>query len=258
MNPEMFPHPGSSSFLRPFWSRVVGPPWLVSLLALLLLGAARLYAFLGPPHAEPLYLLYCAIAGALPYILLTPQGRRQIGLRGKGMSASAMGLGALAGVCCALAVYFIGMGLYGDSPNNWSVSVRDFLRLGDMGALMSPATIFALYAVPALLLTPIGEEFLFRGILQESFTRRWNAPTATLIGSLAWSLVYLHIHAIWQDAAGFHFRLVSGLLSIFLLACVGVVFILCRMLSGSLWPAMAAHAGFNLTFNAAIIFHFVR
>jgi membrane protease YdiL (CAAX protease family) len=40
------------------------------------------------------------------------------------------------------------------------------------------------------------------------------------------------------------------------MACIGAVFTLCRMLSGSLWPAMAAHAAFNLTILAAAIHQF--
>jgi membrane protease YdiL (CAAX protease family) len=42
------------------------------------------------------------------------------------------------------------------------------------------------------------------------------------------------------------------------MACIGVVFTLCRTLSGSLWVAMAAHGAFNLTLLAVIIHQFVR
>ena len=247
--------PGQSELLKPFWTRFAGPPWLVSLLALAILAALRFIAVFGPPAAEVLFFLQFVLAWALPFILLTPDGRRQIGLREHGLTPASLAFSALAGACCALGVFALGMVLYGNSPDNWCVSLRDYLRVSDMRFVLHPAVLYALYTVPALIFTPIADELLFRGIMQQAFTIRWNASLATLVNCLSYGFMYLYFHAIWQDAAGFHIRLVSGALTVLLLAAVGLVFTLCRLRSGSLWPAMAAHAAFNLALLGAGIFY---
>jgi hypothetical protein len=247
--------PGQSDFLKPFWTRFAGPPWLVSLLVLVILAALRFAAVFGPPIAEVLFFLQFVLAWALPFILLTPAGRRQIGLREQGLTPASLVFSAFAGACCALAIFSLGMVLYGNSPNNWCVSLRDYLRVSDMRFVLHPAVLYTLYAVPAMIFAPIADELLFRGIVQQAFTSRWNAPFATLVNCLSYGLMYLYFHGIWQDAAGLHLRLVSGALTVLLLAATGMVFTVCRLRSGSLWPAMAAHAAFNLALLGAGIFY---
>jgi membrane protease YdiL (CAAX protease family) len=241
MNPEA---PDRSTFLRPIWRRIPIAPWQISLLVLAVLAAARYYAVLGPPQARILFLRHILVMWALPFIFLTAQGRRQIGLRKQGNSASALALSALAGALCGLAVFAIGMALYGNSPDNWCRSIHDSLQIEQLRALMPTAALFAVITLPALLLTPIGEEILFRGLIQQSFTLRWNAGFATLVNGL------------WHNGAGFHLRLVSGVLMVLLLAGASAVFTLCRLRSGSLYAAMVAHAACNLAMIAAVFFQY--
>jgi membrane protease YdiL (CAAX protease family) len=232
------------------------PPWQLSLVVLAVLAVARYYAVLGPPQVRILFLLHVLFMWALPFIFLTAQGRHQIGLRKQGNSASALALSALAGAVCGLAVFAIGMALYGNSPENWCLSIRDSLQIEQLRALMPPAALFAVITLPALLLTPIGEEILFRGFIQQSFTLRWNAGVATLVNGLAFGLIHLHVHGLWHNAAGFHLRLVSGGLMVLLLAGASAVFTLCRLRSGSLYAAMVAHAACNLAMIASVFFQY--
>jgi membrane protease YdiL (CAAX protease family) len=148
------------------------------------------------------------------------------------------------------------MEIYGDSPNNWCISIRNYLHFEEMRGLMPPLGLFALYALPAIFLNPIGEEILFRGVIQQSFARRFNPVLATVVNSVLFGLMYLSLHGLWHDAAGFHVRLASAALAVFLMACIGAVFTLCRFLSGSLWPAVAAHAAFNLTVLGASVYRY--
>jgi hypothetical protein len=258
MNPDASDH---SSFLRPIWSRIpwMGisvPPWLFSLLVLAVLAAARYYAVFGPPRARILFLVHCLAMWALPFVVLSAQGRREIGLRKQGNTASALALSALAGACAGFAVYAAGMLLYGNSPDNWCLSVRDSFQLKQMLAVMSPATAFAIIALSSISVTPIGEEILFRGLIQQSFARRWNVPVATVVNGLAFGLIHLHVHGLWRDAAGFHLRLVSGAVMVLFLAGVSAVFTHCRLRSGSLWCAMVAHASCNLAMVGAVFLHY--
>ncbi|MGD0681105.1 MAG: CPBP family intramembrane glutamic endopeptidase [Terracidiphilus sp.] len=248
-----------SSFLRPFWNRLAIQPWLLFLLVLAVLAAARFYSAFGPPQARILFLLHILVMWTLPFLFLTRQGRRDVGLCRKGITPVALVLCSLAGVAGGLLIFWIGMALYGNSPDNWCVSIRDSFQLNQMLAVMSPAAAFAVIALLTMSFTPIGEEFLFRGLIQKSFTLRWNAAIATLVNGFAYGLLHLlHVHGLWHNAAGFHLRLISGALVVLLLAGLGATFTLCRLCTGSLWCAVVAHAACNLAMISAIFLHFVH
>jgi membrane protease YdiL (CAAX protease family) len=253
MNAEV-PDPGG--FLCAPWSRIRIAPWIFSLLLLALLAAMRFYAVFGPPRARILFLIHFLAMWALPFIVLTAQGRREIGLRKQGNSLSALALSALAGACAGLAVYAAGMALYGASPDNWCVSIRDGFHIAEMRAAMPLAAAFAAVVLPAMILSPIGEEILFRGLLHQSFVRRWNVPVGTVVNGLAFGLVHLHVHGLWHDAAGFHLRLVSGALMVLLMAGLSAVFTLCRLRTGSLYASMIAHSACNLAMIGMIFFYY--
>jgi hypothetical protein len=246
-------YPGG--FLRLPWSRIRIAPWLFSLLVLALLAAMRFYSVFGPPRVRILFLIHFLAMWALPFLILSAQGRREIGLRKQGNSPAALALSALAGACTGFAVYAAGMALYGASPDNWCVSIRDGFHLAEMRAAMPLAAAFAAIVLPAMIVSPIGEEILFRGFIQQSFVRRWNVSVATVVNGLAFGLVHLHVHGLWHDAAGFHLRLVSGVLMVLLMAGVSAVFTLCRLRSGSLYAAMVAHSACNLAMIGAIFFY---
>jgi uncharacterized protein len=249
----------SSSFLRPFWNRLAIPPWLLALLVLAVLAAARFYSAFGPPQARILFLVHVLVMWTLPFLFLTRQGRRDIGLRRQGITAVALVLSSLAGVAGGLFIFWIGTALYGNSPDNWCVSIRDSFQLNHMLAVMSPAAAFAVIVVLTISFTPVGEEFLFRGLIQQSFTLRWNAVIATLVNGFAYGLMHLlHVHGLWHDATGFHLRLASGAVMVLLLAGLGATFTLCRLWTGSLWCAVVAHAACNMAMISAVFLYFVR
>jgi membrane protease YdiL (CAAX protease family) len=245
-------------FLKPFWTALFGPPWLVSLAVFVVLAGARFFALLSPYSLQELYFLQTVAMWALPFLFLTANGRREIGLTERGVNLVSMAGSTVAGAACGLAFFALGMTLYGSSPDNWCISIRGYLHLDEMRGLMPPLGLFALYALPAIFLNPIGEEMLFRGFIQQAFARRFNRAIATLVSSLLFGLVYLSIHGAWREASVLPSRLGSVIVAVVLMACIGYVFSLCRTLTGSLWPAVAAHAAFNLAILAAAIHEFLR
>jgi hypothetical protein len=247
--------PESSDFLRPMWSRIPVPPWLLSLLVLALLAAARFYAVFGPPSARILFLLHCFAMWALPFIFLTTHGRQQIGLR-RPAHLRSLAISAVIGALCGFAAFILGMVLYANSPDNWCISIRNSFQLDQLRAALPPAGVFAVLTLPAMILTPIGEEILFRGFLQQAFTLRWSALIATLVNGLAFGLIHLHVHGLWRDSAGFHLRFVSGSLMVLSLAAASAGFTFCRLRFNSLYAAMVAHAACNLAMISAIFFHY--
>jgi uncharacterized protein len=141
---------------------------------------------------------------------------------------------------------------------NMLVTIRDDLQLDQMRATTPLGAILAIIALGAVVLTPIGEEILFRGFLQQAFAMRWSVRTATLLNGLAFGLVYLHLYAISRDAAGFHFRPAVAAIVVLCLIPLSALFTVCRLRSGSLFASMAAHAACNLTAIASVILYYAR
>jgi membrane protease YdiL (CAAX protease family) len=231
---------------------------MVALLAMLILGVLRAYAMLGPPAAQPLYLFYCVATCALPFLLLTAAGQREIGLVLKETSKVSMAWCALAGAGYAVLLFCAGQFLFGNSPENWDLSVRGYLRIEDLRGLMPPAAIVAIYVIPAITLTPLGEEMLFRGLVQQAFARRWNVLTGVLVNSFGYGLAYSYVHAIWRNSEGLHLRLLSGCIAALLMAGAGVVFTVCRLRTGRMAAAMVAHAAFNVAMVAMVVYFSTR
>lgn len=247
-----------TAMVKPLWTSLIGPPWLISLVIYAAVAAVRFIALLSPYSLQELFFLQTLAMWSLPFVVLTPEGRRQIGLTGKAVSRLSIFLCVVAGAACALTFFELGMAIYGDSPENWCISIRSYLHFDEMRGLMSPLSLFALYALPAIFLNPIGEEILFRGFIQTAVGQRFRPITGWLVNVILFGVIYLSLHGIWRDAGGFHVRLVSAALAVFLMACVGGVFTLCRTFTESLWTAMFAHAAFNLALLGAAIHRFVR
>jgi membrane protease YdiL (CAAX protease family) len=258
MNSQADSTPPQAEFIKPLWTALFGPPWLVALVVVAVIAAVRFFAVFSKYSLQELYFLQTVAMWASPFFLLTATGRSQIGLTQRGVTPRSVLLSAMAGSACALIFFALGMVIYGDSPDNWCISIRNYLHFDEMRGLMSPLSLFALYSLPAIFMNPIGEEILFRGIVQQSFTQRFNASIATVANSLLFGLMYLSLHGLWRDASGFHLRIASAAVAVFLMACTGAVYTLCRTISGSLWPAMAAHAAFNLTMLAEAIYKFAH
>lgn len=249
------PRQKDEAFTLPFWGRTLGAPWCASVLVLVLLTCARAYAMLGPRSARPLLLLQFLAMWMLPFVLLTRVGRREIGLCKPDRAVAATFGSALAGAACSLGGFALGLVLFGQSPQNWNVTVRDSFRLQELRGSMPDPLLFATIALPAMIFSPIGEEILFRGVIQQAFTRRWDAGIATAVNSFSFGLVHFLHHGISRDAAGIHLQFLSGSLMVLLMAATSYVFTLCRLRSGSLWPAMAAHSTYNLVMIVGIFLY---
>jgi membrane protease YdiL (CAAX protease family) len=75
---------------------------------------------------------------------------------------------------------------------------------------------------------PVIEELFFRGVLQASLARLLNAPLAVVLAAVAFGVAHLGVQPLW------------------LWPLLGLLFGALAAVSGSLWPAVAAHAAWNL------------
>ncbi len=97
----------------------------------------------------------------------------------------------------------------------------------------TPMALRIALAIAVTTLGPLVEEVLFRGALLSAFLQRWRTGVAVLLSTLLFVLVHL---------PGMHYQW-YGLPDLLLLALAlsGL-----RLASGSIWPAVLAHAANNL------------
>jgi membrane protease YdiL (CAAX protease family) len=89
-------------------------------------------------------------------------------------------------------------------------------------------------------------------MLQRSLEQRLSVNASTFIECAAFGIVHLCHHGLALGATGVTMRPVSGALWVVLMFFVALMFARIRKRSGSLYPAMAAHAAFNATMNSVI------
>ena len=229
--------------------RTLGIGALALLLSALFL-ALRACAMLGPPALRGLFVVMCGAMIVLPWILLSPHGRYQIGLKFPGSGAwctGALALGAAAGALC----FAIGYQLYGNAADNWFVSVARSYQAHPAPGL-SILQLHLSFTIAACLFSPIGEELFFRGFLQKVLEQRVSAHAATHLQAALFALVHLCHHGILVTAAGLALLPASAALWVLLMFALAWSFAWLRRASDSLLPAILAHAAFNAAMNSFI------
>lgn len=94
-------------------------------------------------------------------------------------------------------------------------------------------------AVVVVTLGPLTEELLFRGALLSALLRHQRPFAAVLVSALAFALAHLpDLHWLWYGVPN--------------LVLLGIAFAWLRLRSGSLWPAIIAHACNNLLVMATL------
>jgi membrane protease YdiL (CAAX protease family) len=113
---------------------------------------------------------------------------------------------------------------------------------------------FIIYAVIGMLFSPIGEEFLYRGIAHESFAAQLGGRPAALIDAGAFALTHLAHFGVVFVAGAWAFLPLPALFWVTAMFVASLAFYRFRKLTGSLSGAVAAHAGFNLGMNWVIFY----
>jgi uncharacterized protein len=214
-------------------------------------AAMRALGMLEPAQWRWLLPLSFVCMAASPWLLLPGADRRQIGLvRPARLAwfAPAIVLGAVAAAACFAA----GLLAFGSGEDNWFVSIARNYRDTIPHQGFTTLQLFFVATAPALLFSPIGEEIFFRGLLQRALEERFSRRSSTCIEAVFFGLVHLCHHGLLATTTGIRLLPLSGALWVALMFCAALLFAWLRHRSGSLFPAMAGHASFNLAMNVCI------
>ena len=192
-----------------------------------------------------------AILWPLPWLLLSKDSRYEARF-GAPESKIWFLKAPVVAICVIAACAVITWSVFGEGDTNWftkhALALKDALAPAPTNA--SVASLFLLVTIPAMIFSPIGEEFFFRGFMLRAFELRWGHRTAMLIQATAFALVHLAHYGLdpFQPA----------LVAVWLPSMFAVALVLGWIVreSGSIWCAVIAHSVFNLGLNA-IVFVFL-
>ena len=244
MNREHFKN---VKLLRPSLTNAFPKAWILAVLLFDIHAFIR-FGGLWNPLLIPLSMM---IIWPLPWLLSDKEGRRNIGLKSPTswnwlLNGSFLAFGALL-FCIAVT-----WGFFGISENNWFVQHALMLKesLSSIPAETSFEAKFWMVTIPAMIFSPIGEEFLFRGYIQKSFSIEWGPKVGQIVQAGAFALVHLAHYGLMPFQP------------ILILIWVASMFLTALLLgwivkkSQSIWPAVVAHAFFNLGMNAIVFLMF--
>lgn len=226
----------------------------VSAMLLILFAVMRGYGMLGSPMLRPLLPISFMLMTVIPFILLKKESRSVIGLK-KGNSNKNYLIWIVSGASAALLCFGLGVLMFGQSSNNWFVTIQNFY-IGN-GAFDKSAPVwksFLIFTIPALIFSPIGEELFFRGFLQEALKLNFSERFSTIIECSCFGLIHLFHHGLVNVSGKIIFVPLSGSIWVILMAAVAFMLLQIRKLSHSLYPAIVCHASFNLMMNWIIFY----
>lgn len=191
----------------------------------------------------------------LPFVLLTPEGRRQIGIV-RTSKVQFLLFSFLGGILICIPIFLLGIGLYGLGDENWFVYISKSYSGSlptDLG--QDRLIYFAIYACISMIFSPIGEEMMYRGFIHRCFEEKFGQRRASVIDSSAFALTHLAHFGILYTGTGWVFKPVPALLWVVCTFCISRVFFYFKQRARGLGGAILCHAGFNLAMTYFIFYH---
>lgn len=230
--------PGPHGTLRPPGPPIAGPGIRLAVVAIVLFLLGQLAAVLAVGDRIPLVavaVLGQSLGLVAALVLLRMRSIRLADIVGPVRPAlprllAGLGLGAATLVVTSLAVAVL-VGLSGSEAVPQQFVVDEVLA----GGLRT-----VLAVVAAVLLAPIAEELLFRGLLYRALRVSRSVGAAALLSSAPFAVVHLEV-------------VLSQPLALVALLVVGVVLALVYERTGGLLVPVALHAGYNATALAAAV-----
>jgi len=233
--------------LRPFWRKMFQFDWKFGLFLLLLICIPRFFLVLqanssGNYSSIGLIMLISALA---PYLFLSRNGRRRIGLT-KPSSYTWLGAAFFTGLIFSILLYFLGESLYGNSYQNWYNYIGRSYKIPAEITPKDKSILFTIVAITGMTFSPIGEELFFRGIVHSSFAASIGERKASFIDALAFAAVHISHFGLVFINAEWQFMIMPTILWVVSMFLVSLLFIYFRKRTDSILGAILCHAAFNL------------
>jgi membrane protease YdiL (CAAX protease family) len=232
--------------------------WRFGLILILLFGIPRFLIVLeanrtGNYNFTSIIFVIMALS---PFLLLRKDGRRAIGLK-KIKNPLWLIKSFVLGIFICTLIFLLGKFLYGASMDNWFVYISKSYRSIPVEELKGnhKPLYFAMFAIIGMTFSPIGEELLYRGLIHQSFVPGFGDNKASIIDSLAFSIVHLAHFGIVYSSGMFEILIVPALIWVILMFLTSRLFFYCKTKTGSIYGAITSHAGFNLAMTYFIFYH---
>jgi len=233
--------------LRPFWNRIFNFNWKFGLFLILIICIPRFLLVLNANATQNYrYIgLIMIISAIVPFVFLSRYGLKKIGIT-KPTKCKWLLLAFISGLLFSILLYFIGQILYGNSYENWYQYIGKSYNIPQVISQHDKAILFIITAFTGMIFSPIGEEFFFRGIVHASFASSVSKKQASLVDSSAFALTHISHFGLVFINNQWKFLIIPGLLWVFSMFAVSVVFFILKKRSGSILGAIICHAAFNI------------
>jgi len=178
--------------LRPFWKNIFNFNWKFGLFLILIVCVPRFILVLHA-NATGNYSsigLIMAISAAAPFIFLSKEGQRKIGIRKPDRYRWIL-IAFILGLIVSILLYLLGKGLYGNSYENWYQYIGKSYNIPKGIDAYHKNVMFAIMAITGMTFSPIGEELFFRGIVHSSFEKSIGEKKASIVDSSAFALTHI-------------------------------------------------------------------
>ena len=243
--------------LRPLWQKITRFNPAFGLLLVLAFGIPRFIIALNANVTGNygLIAIVFLLMWIAPFILLTKNGRRSIGLKKPTnyywlLYSFFIGIGF-----CAL-MYFAATLFYDHTLSNWFVYIsKSYTASGKVIPASEKLIYFIIFAATAITFSPIGEELFYRGVAHGGFATGLGERRASIADSTAFALTHLAHFGIVYISGTWHFFFVPALLWVIFMFVASRLFFLCKEKSGSLAGAVICHASYNLAMTYFIFYY---
>ena len=240
-----------SPVLRNIWLRLFRKEWIAGLSLVLLFGITRFIVVLNTnvTGSYQYTSIIFMIMWVTPWIFLSGSGRRYSGFQ-KPRNWMWLLYSLAAGILFCTIMYAGATLLFGHTISN------SFVYISGSQAVTDKAFIFfAIMALIGMTFSPIGEEFLYRGVIHSCFAIQEGDRKASILDSLAFAVTHLAHFGIIYHMGEWSFLPVPALLWVLCMFLVSRLFFLCRQKTGSILGAILCHAGYNLAMMYFIFYH---
>ncbi|MEP6926161.1 MAG: type II CAAX endopeptidase family protein [Ginsengibacter sp.] len=241
--------------LRPFWNRIFVFDWKFGLFLILIVCVPRFILVLNA-NASGNYKyigLVMVISAIAPYIFLSKNGRREIGIT-KTKKYNWLLFAFISGLIASILLYFLGQSLYGSSYENWYNYIGKSYNIPKGINQNDKKILFTIMALTGMTFSPIGEELFFRGIVHSSFAKSIGDKKASIVDSSAFALTHISHFGLVFINNEWHFLTTPTLIWVSSMFLVSIIFFIFKKYSGSILGAIICHAAFNLGMTYCIFY----